>query len=71
VLRPSGFLSITAHTANDPEPAFAGDGSGNQKSETGTICGNIGAQLNSAVQLELQQHVPQPLTGFVERGPIG
>jgi hypothetical protein len=32
---------------------------------------NIGAQLNSAVQLELQGHVSQPLTDFVECGPIG
>ena len=36
-----GFLAITAHTANNPAPAFAGNGIGNQKSEARTICGNI------------------------------
>src|ERR1035441_8887402 len=57
------FLAVTAHTANDPEPAFAGDGIGNQKSETGTIRGNIGSSSVTRSPADRRTAIPERTLG--------
>src|ERR1039457_7456524 len=57
------FLAVTAHTANDPEAAFAGDGIGNQKSETGTIRGNIGSSSVTRSPADRRTAIPERTLG--------